>query len=361
MKNIIEISDHRRLANQPEKSKDPMYQPVQSISVFRSSALSVVDGANLNDLISFADDLILDDIYELAPAASLHRLSIHIGEDERGFTIASDTTTGQVGGALHLDSCITLMSPDGKTSEVILLVEVDPSGHAVEIYALPLVPLTPKTSYRLVRVDTEAARRKFAETACLSFARDTHITLSSGAQCKIQDLHIGDKVLTRDDGVQTIRWIGQNTVRAVGDYAPIVIAAGTLNNTADLVLRPDHRLFVYQRSDEVGAGRAELLVKARHLVNGDSVVQREGGFIDYFQLLFDSHQIIYAEGIAAETTLLNTRTRPALPEGLSEKLSQGLEKAPHDRAARLHQRYEVAENLLKHPDTVELLRRASTR
>lgn len=333
-----------------------MQQPTQSIAVYNSAALSNIDGANVGDPISFADELILDDIYDIDPKAKLLRLSIHMRPQGRGFTIAKDTSSGTAGHILHLDSCLTLMSPDGKTTEIILMVEVDLNGDAAEIYALPLSPLFPKVNYALVGIDTQNVSEKFAETACVSFARGTQITLSSGAQCKIEDLKIGDKILTRDAGVQTIRWVGYNTVRAVGEHAPVMIAKGTLNNSEDLILRPDHRLFVYQRSDILGAGRAELLIKARHLVNDDTVVQREGGFIDYFQLLFDAHQIIYAEGIAAETTLMSTRTSAALPEGLREKVSQ----SQHDFSARMHDEIEVPETLLDRDDAIDILRRAST-
>jgi len=118
-----------------------------------------------------------------------------------------------------------------------------------------------------------------------------------------------------------------------------------------LIVSPEHRLFIYQRSDQLGAGRSELLVKARHLVNGDSVTVEEGGFVDYFQLLFDAHQIIYAEGIAAESTLLDTRTRPAVPEDIAAKITEGTKLTD----------IEAPETLLDRPDAAELLRRASTR
>jgi hypothetical protein len=87
------------------------------------------------------------------------------------------------------------------------------------------------------------------------------------------------------------------------------------------------------------------------------VLRRDGGFIDYFQLLFDSHQIIYAEGIAAETLLLDPRTKPALPVELAEKLSGML----HAHGQKAHLAYEVQESLLDRPDAAEILRRASTR
>ena len=83
----------------------------------------------------------------------------------------------------------------------------------------------------------------------------------------------------------------------------------------------------------------------------------EGGFVEYFQLLFDDHQIIYAEGIAAETLLVDTRTRAALPQALDDKLRTAL--PAHD--SRLRSEFELSENLACRPDAAELLRRASTR
>ena len=92
-------------------------------------------------------------------------------------------------------------------------------------------------------------------------------------------------------------------------------------------------------------------------MNGDTVTAREGGFVDYFQLLFDSHQIIYAEGIAAESMLIDSRTRPVLPDDLSERLGKhvpGHSDLPH---AGL----DVQEGLLKRPDAAKLLKKASSR
>ncbi|WP_457771069.1 Hint domain-containing protein [Phycobium rhodophyticola] len=156
--------------------------------------------------------------------------------------------------------------------------------------------------------------------------------------------------------MQEIRWIGQTTQRAVGEFAPVRIAAGALHNEGDLLVSPDHRLFIYQRSDALGAGRSELLIKARHLVNGDSIQFQSGGFVDYFQLLFDRHQIIFAEGIAAETLLADQRTHAALPRDIAARL---LADRTHDDSS--HHDFEVSGNLLDRPDAAALLRRASTR
>ena len=239
-------------------------RPAFSIPVYRAQDFTVINGANLGDAISFAAELDLDDTYDLRVGARLHRLSLSPGDGD-AMIIADTTRLGHPGAEVHLDSCLTMMSANGQTSEMLILVEVDDKGDLEQIYALPLAQLTPRTGYTLVGIDNTGARQKFAEVACVSFTRGTHITMASGAQTPIEELKVGDMVLTRDDGPRQIRWIGQSTVRAVGEFAPIRIRAGALNNSGDLLVSPDHRLFIYQRSDELGAGRSEVLVRARHL------------------------------------------------------------------------------------------------
>ncbi len=173
--------------------------------------------------------------------------------------------------------------------------------------------MSPKVEYTLVKICRDTANDRFAEIACVSFVKGTRITIASGAMIPIEDLKIGDRIITRDRGVQTIRWIGHSTVRASGDFAPVVIKAGTLHNLHDLTVSPEHRLFIYQRSDKLGTGRAQTLVRAKHLINGSDVIRLDDGFVEYYQILFDEHQIIYAEGIAAESMLFDQRTQRVLP------------------------------------------------
>ena len=330
--------------------------PPQSVPVYHASQISATDGANMGDTLSFASELLLDDVYELSFGAEPVRLSVQTDDTDR-LSIAADTETGTPGATLHLDCALTFMSSDGQTNDAILLVEVNDNNNTENIYLIPLNALSSKVEYRLVGIDTTTPRQKFAQVACVSFTRGTRITMATGEQRPIEDLAVGDKVLTRDDGVQAVRWIGQSTVRAVGEFAPICISAGTLNNDTDLIVSPDHRLFIYQREDRLGAGRSELLVKVRHLVNGDTVRVQDGGFVDYFQLLFDSHQIIYAEGIAAESMLIDSRTKAVLPQELSDAMGDVI--PGHSDLA--HAGLDVSAPLLDRPDAAELLRKASMR
>lgn len=328
---------------------------IQTLPVIRAEAFTVISGVAEGDALSFADELMLDDIYGLEPGTPRAQLVVALEGESRTFEVMAETQIGTPGNTVHLDCCLTFMSPDGTTSEALVLVEVEDEA-AAAIYLLPLAALEAKTDYRLVGINRTTATTRFAEVACVSFTRGTHITLASGAQVRIEKLKVGDRVLTRDDGPQAIRWIGHSTLRAVGEFAPVMIRKGALNNANDLILSPDHRIFVYQRQDHIGAGRAEVLIKVRHLINGTSVVQQEGGFVDYFQLLFDDHQIIYAEGIAAESLWIDPRTKGAVPSEVSRLIS---DDGP-GHAHRQHLDYEVRDQLMTEGDAVDLLRRAST-
>lgn len=322
--------------------------PTQSLPVLPSTALRVHSGANLGDPVTFADDLALDDLYRLSPEQPIARLALH--SDETGFAISAESETGCPGAAAVLDSVLTFMSPDGATTDALLFVELDSGGYWAQSHVMPLAPLAAGVDYTLVTIDTEHMQRKLAHVACVSFTRGTHITLASGAQVPIEDLTVGSRVLTRDAGAQKVRWIGQMTLRAAGPFAPICIRAGVLNNTRDLVVSPDHRLFIYQREDHLGAGRPEVLVKARQLVNGQTITARAGGFVDYYHLLFDAHQIIYAEGIAAESFLMGPTTEALLPAD-----------APQVAHIPDYDALDVNDTLLDRPDLAEVLRKASSR
>lgn len=324
--------------------------PTQTVAVFQARQFAVTDGVAEGEGLSFADELVMDDVYQLDQSAVRVPLTLNTIPDTGGFVVAAGSVTGLTNSQVVLDCCVTLMAPDSATYEALVLVEIV-AGGVEAVYMLPLATLRPHTDYRLVGVDRHAATTRFAEVACVSFTRGTHITLASGQQVPIEDMKVGDRVLTRDDGAQEVRWIGQTTLRAVGDFAPVVIKKGALHNEHDLVVSPDHRIFVYQRQDRLGAGRNEVLVKVRHLINGDTVFQRDGGFVDYYQLLFDDHQIIYAEGIAAESLLIDTRTKGALPDSATKS---------GRHAHRRHLDYEVQEQLLAQPDAVDLLRKASS-
>lgn len=132
------------------------------------------------------------------------------------------------------------------------------------------------------------------------FTSGTLLDTKTGLR-RIETLRPGDLLRTRDDGLQPLRWIGQRTVPATGDLAPILIRAGALGNARDLLVSPRHRILVSDWRVELLLGEEQALVPARDLVNGHDILRREGGLVTYVHILFDRHQIVYAEGCPSES------------------------------------------------------------
>ncbi len=339
---------------------------MQTIPVIRGDDFRVTDGVNLGDQLHEASELLLDDYYQISRTGRMEALDIipvsetptNSGLPAPEYRIAETSSLGTPGNAVFLDSVITLMAQDGKTVDSLVMIEVAQDTNFIEAsYLLPIADILPGQPYRLVGISQESARKFFALVSSVSFTRSTQITMADGTQQLIETLRPGDRVLTRDNGPQEVRWVGEITRRAVGEFAPILIRKNTLNNSRDLLVSPGHRLFFWQRVDELNIGRSEVLVQARHLVDGDRICRSEGGFIDYFQLLFDDHQIIYAEGIATESMLLSPHTKPALPEALSQNFSDDVNSRYASKAASYEEG--IAE-LAREADIATRLKRASS-
>lgn len=134
----------------------------------------------------------------------------------------------------------------------------------------------------------------------ICFGRGTRIETPYGPR-RIETLKVGDLVITRDHGPQPLRWIGSRGVEAKGDFAPIQIKSGVLGNTADLIVSPQHRMVLDGWRAEMLFGANEVFAAAKHLINDTTIVRREGGFVEYFHMMFDAHEVVFAESAASES------------------------------------------------------------
>jgi hypothetical protein len=67
-------------------------------------------------------------------------------------------------------------------------------------------------------------------------------------------------------------------------------------------------------------GTPEVLVAAKHLVNGRTVQIVEGGMVTYVHLLFDQHEIILSNGLATESFLPGPQTLDAFENNIIEEI-----------------------------------------
>jgi hypothetical protein len=117
-----------------------------------------------------------------------------------------------------------------------------------------------------------------------------------------------------------LRWLGARTVAATGRFAPVVIEAGTFGLHRRLVVSPQHRILLTHWMAELMFGEDEVLVAAKDLVNDCSVRIVEGGSVDYFHLLFDSHQIVWSEGLETESFLPGPSVMNEFEEDVREEV-----------------------------------------
>ena len=135
-------------------------------------------------------------------------------------------------------------------------------------------------------------------TTC--FAEGTLIT-TQGGPVRIEDLKLGDLVVTLCSGIQPIRWIGWRYVdfpnlpeAEQSQNCPILIMAGALGENI-----PNQDLTVSARHGVI-AGPA--FTTAWNLVNGHTIMALENsGPITYYHLELDGFQIISANGMGAES------------------------------------------------------------
>ncbi|GAB6845089.1 Hint domain-containing protein [Methylorubrum rhodinum] len=136
-----------------------------------------------------------------------------------------------------------------------------------------------------------------AFTVC--FASGTRIHTDLG-DIPIENLTIGDRVATTSGVDRPIRWIGHRTVACDGraDLMPVRIAAhafGEGRPARDLLVSPAHAVAV----DVLG----EVLIPACRLINGTTIVQVDVESVTYWHVELDSHDILLAEGLPAESYL----------------------------------------------------------
>ncbi|PKP85342.1 MAG: hypothetical protein CVT80_03130 [Alphaproteobacteria bacterium HGW-Alphaproteobacteria-2] len=140
------------------------------------------------------------------------------------------------------------------------------------------------------------------------FTPGTRIGTPSGEK-PVEDLRPGDRVITRDHGVQTVRWVGARTLSRTElalapDLRAVRIRAGALGHglpERDMLVSPNHRMLVMSERTRLFFDEAEVLVAAKHLADGDGIAQVETAGVTYIHVMFDHHEVILADGAWSES------------------------------------------------------------
>ncbi|WP_253880160.1 Hint domain-containing protein [Paracoccus aminovorans] len=152
--------------------------------------------------------------------------------------------------------------------------------------------------------------------------RNGTLILTARGNVAVEDLRVGDMVMTRDHGPQPLRWIGSKQVtpellQLFPNMRPVRIRAGALGAdlpARDLYVSQQHRILVSSKIAERVLGEAEVLVAAKHLTGIDGIeIDDSAEALSYFHLLFDRHEIVCSEGAQTESLFTGPEALKAVP------------------------------------------------
>ena len=126
---------------------------------------------------------------------------------------------------------------------------------------------------------------------------------------RVEDLRAGDRVITRDNGIQEIRWAGRRDLSGA-DLArsthlnPVRIRAGALGNglpERDMQVSPNHRLLVANDKTALYFDDREVLAAAKDLTALDGIDTVRVREVAYLHFMFDQHEVVLSDGAWTES------------------------------------------------------------
>ena len=118
-----------------------------------------------------------------------------------------------------------------------------------------------------------------------------------GGEVAVEDLAVGDLAVTASGEARPIVWIGRKRVeRPAREAWPVRVTAGAFGENQparDLFLSPGHAVCI----DVMG----EVFVPVSELINGATIAQVEVDEVTYWHVELESHDVLLAEGLPAES------------------------------------------------------------
>ncbi len=125
----------------------------------------------------------------------------------------------------------------------------------------------------------------------------------------VEDLKPGDRVITRDNGIQEIRWAGAKELSGHElarnpHLRPVLIQKGALGDNLpehDLLVSPNHRVLVNNDKTALYFEENEVLAAAKHLTGLEGVNEVGTLGVTYIHIMFDRHEVVLSNGAWTES------------------------------------------------------------
>lgn len=140
------------------------------------------------------------------------------------------------------------------------------------------------------------------------FTPGTAIATARGERL-VEELCIGDRIITRDNGTQQIRWIGSKRLSTLDlarnpHLCPVLLRRGSLGDNLperDIWVSPNHRIMVNSAQTALQFQEQEVLAAAKHMIGAQGIAAVQVQAVTYLHLLFDQHEVILSNGCWSES------------------------------------------------------------
>jgi hypothetical protein len=176
----------------------------------------------------------------------------------------------------------------------------------------------------------------------------------------VENIRVGDLIVTRDAGLQPVRVVFSRTVTAAElaadpSLAPVRLAAraiAPMMPVNPLLVAPGHRLLIPGWRLEDKDDSEMTLLPARELAGVSDTIHmvRETGDVTYHSIVFDEHVVFCANGMPVESFRPTPQALDAVDETVGHDITRlfpSLKERPETYPAA---RYPMAEHARYRPD-----------
>lgn len=165
-------------------------------------------------------------------------------------------------------------------------------------------------------LNTTIADLNNLNVSVVCFVSGTLIETVQGPKC-VENIKPGDMVWTYDCGFQPVKWVGKQSFKAAElqerpNLLPILISAHALGKNVpetNLYISQQHRILVSGQISNHMFDTAEILLAAKKLVLFENIdISEDIKSLCYVHIMFDTHQIIRANGCLCESLLIGAET-----------------------------------------------------
>ncbi len=140
------------------------------------------------------------------------------------------------------------------------------------------------------------------------FTPGTTIATAKGERL-VEELKVGDRIITRDNGIQEIAWVGHKEMTGKQlvqnpHLKPILIKAGALGNglpERDMMVSPNHRVLVASELTQLYFEENEVLAAAKHMVGTQGIHAIDVMSTTYVHFMFERHEVVLSNGAWTES------------------------------------------------------------